>query len=145
MLVPVVVMIMVVIIPVAVRVPTMIVFVPPLVCVCPAVLSRFVQLLARVYHLSAFPTVVFGGFVQPMIGFCDAPLARRATGARLPVQDRLHSPPLARSSAPLCPANVRPHPSANCNSGESPLHHSQCEPATWPCLRPRKLPLDRHA
>jgi hypothetical protein len=68
--------IMVVIIPVAVRVPTMIVFLPPLVCVRPAILSRLVQLLARVYHLSAFPTVVFGGFVQPMIGFCDAPLAR---------------------------------------------------------------------
>src|SRR5260370_13122939 len=72
---------MVVLIPVAVRVPTMIVFVPPLVCVRPAVLSRLVQLLARVYHLSAFPTVVFGGFVQPMIGFCDAPLARPFIGA----------------------------------------------------------------
>jgi len=73
--------IMVVLIPVAVRVPTMIVFVPPLVCVRPAVLSRLVQLLARVYHLSAFPTVVFGGFVQQMIGFCDAPLARPFIGA----------------------------------------------------------------
>jgi hypothetical protein len=69
------------IIPVAVRVPTMMVFVPPPVCVRPAVLSRLVQLLARVYHLSALPAVMFGGFVQPMIGFCDAPLARRFTSA----------------------------------------------------------------
>src|SRR5947208_13374828 len=71
--------------------------------------------------------------------------AAPATGARLSAQDRLHSPHPARSSAPLRQAPVRPHPSANCNSGESPLRHSQCEPATWPCLRPRKLLLDRHA
>jgi hypothetical protein len=72
--------IVVVIIPVAVRMPTMAVFVPPPVCVRPAVLARFVQLLASVYYLSAFPSVVFGGFVKPMIGFCNAPLARRFIG-----------------------------------------------------------------
>jgi hypothetical protein len=59
----------------------MAVFIPPPVCVRPAVLARFVQLLARVHHLSAFPTMVFGSFVQPVIGFCDAPLARRFIGA----------------------------------------------------------------
>lgn len=74
-------MIMVVIIPVAIRVPTMAVFVPPPMCVGPAVLTRFVQLLTRVYYLSAFPAVVFRRFVQPMIGSCDAPLACRFIGA----------------------------------------------------------------
>jgi len=97
-------MIMVVIIPVAVRVPTMIVFVPPLVCVCPAVLSRFVQLLARVYHLSAFPTVVFGGFVQPMIGFCDAPLACPFIGANRRCTDENQSACQRRCREP------RPYP-----------------------------------
>ena len=66
--------IVVVIVPVAFGVPAMAVFVPPPVCVRPAVFSRFMQLLARVYHLSAVPAVMFSVFVQPMIGFGDAPL-----------------------------------------------------------------------
>lgn len=73
--------VMVVIIPVAVGMPAMAVFIPPPVGVSPAVLARFVQLLARVYHLSALPAMVFGSFVQPVIGFCDAPLARCFIGA----------------------------------------------------------------
>ena len=67
--------IVVVLIPVSVRMPAMAVFVPPSVGVRPAVLTRLVQLLASVYRLSAFPAVVFGGFVQSMVGFCDALLA----------------------------------------------------------------------
>ena len=93
---------MVVIIPVAVRVPTMIVFVPPFVCVQPAVLSRLVQLLARVYHLSAFPTVVFGGFVQPMIGFCDAPLAGPFISAKRRWTDENQSACQRRCREPRC-------------------------------------------
>jgi hypothetical protein len=73
--------VVVVIIPVPVGMPAMAVFIPPPVGVSPAVLARFVQLLARVYHLSAFPAVVFGSLVQPVIGFCDASLARRFIGA----------------------------------------------------------------
>jgi hypothetical protein len=69
------VMIVVVIIPVAVCMPTTFVLVPPPVCVRPAVLTRLVQLLARVYRLSTFPAVAFDSLVQPMIGFCDASLA----------------------------------------------------------------------
>lgn len=61
--------------------PTMAVFVPPPVCVRPAVFALLVQSLARVYRLSAFPSVMFDCFVQPMIGFCDAPLARPFIGA----------------------------------------------------------------
>jgi hypothetical protein len=79
------VVLVVVIIPVTVRVPTMIVFVPPPVCVRPAVLSRLVQLLARIYRLSAFPAVMLHGFVQPMIGLGDAPLACRLIGANPPL------------------------------------------------------------
>lgn len=75
------VMIMVVIIPVAVCVPTMAVFVPPLVRVRPAIFSRFVQLLACVNYLSALPSVMFGGFVQPVVGLGNAPLAGRFVAA----------------------------------------------------------------
>lgn len=55
--------IMVMIIPIAVGVPAVAVFVPPPVCVRPAVFARFVQLLARIYHLSALPSVMLRGFV----------------------------------------------------------------------------------
>ena len=68
-------MIVVVIIPVAIRVPAMPVFVPPPVCVCPAVLPRLMQLLPRVDCLPAIPPVVLGGFMQPMVRFRDPPLA----------------------------------------------------------------------
>lgn len=73
--------IMVVIIPVTIRMPTTAVFVPPLVGVRPAILARLAQLVARVIRLSAFPSVVFGSFVQAMIGFCDALLTGSIIGA----------------------------------------------------------------
>jgi hypothetical protein len=68
-------MIMVVIIPVAVSMPTMCVLIPPLVCVRPAIFARFVQLLAGIDGLSALPAIMFGGFVQPVVGLSNAPLA----------------------------------------------------------------------
>jgi hypothetical protein len=67
--------IMVMIIPVAVRMPTTTVLVPPPVRARPAVLTRLAQLAARVFRLSTLPAVAFGCFVQAMVGFCDAPLA----------------------------------------------------------------------
>jgi hypothetical protein len=69
------VMIVVVIIPIAIRMPTTAVLIPPAVCVRPAVLTRLVQLLARVDRLPAIPTMMVYGNVQPMVGFCDATLA----------------------------------------------------------------------
>jgi hypothetical protein len=41
-----------------------------------------VQLVARVFRLFTSPAVVFGSFVQAMVGFCDAPLARAIIGAK---------------------------------------------------------------
>ncbi len=76
------VMIMVVIIPITVCVPAMGVFVPPLVRVRPAIFSRFVQLLASVNYLSALPSVMFGGFVQPVVGLNNTPLAGRFVAAK---------------------------------------------------------------
>src|SRR5712672_3221710 len=68
-----------------------------------------------------------------------------ASGARSPSQYRLHSPHPERSSALRRQPPYRPHFSVNCSSAESLLRHSQCEPATWTCRHPRKLPLDPHA
>jgi hypothetical protein len=67
--------IMVVIIPVAIGAPTAPVFIPPTVRVRPAILSRFMQLLAGVSGLPALPSVMFGGFVQTMVRLGDTPLA----------------------------------------------------------------------
>ena len=68
-------MVMVVIIPIAVCTPAAPVFVPPAVGVRPAVFTRLVQFPACVYCLAAFPSVMFGGFVDPVISPGDAPLA----------------------------------------------------------------------
>ena len=68
-------MVMVVIVPVPVGMPPVAIFVPPLVRVRPAVLPRFMQLLACVYRLPAFPSMVLGSLMQPMIRSCDSPLA----------------------------------------------------------------------
>jgi len=75
------VVIVVVIIPIAVGAPAMVVFVPPPVCVRPAILACLVQLVARLFHLPALPAVMFGGFVNPVIGFGDFPLACPLIGA----------------------------------------------------------------
>jgi hypothetical protein len=76
-----VVAIVVMVIPVAICMPTMAVFVPPPMRVRPAVLAGFMQLTACAARLSTLPSMVFDSFVQPMIGSCDAPLACCFLGA----------------------------------------------------------------
>jgi hypothetical protein len=73
--------IVVMIIPVAVGMPAAAVFVPPPVFARPAILTRLVQLLACVCCLSTLPAVAINRHVQPMIGFCYAPLASPFIGA----------------------------------------------------------------
>jgi hypothetical protein len=67
--------IVVMIVPVAICMPAVSVFVPPPVRVRPAELTRLVQLLACVICLSTLPAVAFNSRVQSLIGFYDAPLA----------------------------------------------------------------------
>lgn len=74
--------IVVMIIPVAVSMPTTIVFVPPLVLVSPTPLARFAQFVAGVFCLFAFPSMMFAGFVQLMVGFRQASLASAFIGAK---------------------------------------------------------------
>jgi hypothetical protein len=58
----------VVIVPIAIGVPAVVIFVPPLVVRAPAMLASLVQIVARVFRLFALPAVVLYGFVQPVIG-----------------------------------------------------------------------------
>jgi len=79
--VAIVVAIMIVIVPVAVGVPAMAVFIPPFVSVGPAILARFTEFVAGAFGLFAVPSVMFGSFVDAMVGSGHAVLAFAFIGA----------------------------------------------------------------
>jgi hypothetical protein len=51
------------------------------VFVCPAVFAGFAEFVAGVFGLFAFPAMVFGGFVDAMVGFAQAFLTFAFIGA----------------------------------------------------------------
>ncbi len=67
--------VVIVLIPVAVPMPTVVVFIPPSVSHLPAVLPRFVQLLAPMSGLLAPVSVMLNRFVELVIGPRDPTLA----------------------------------------------------------------------
>jgi hypothetical protein len=67
--------IVVVVVPIAVGVPTMPAFIPPTVRMAPAIFARFVQFMPSLIGLFAFAPVMLDGFMKTMIGPGDAPLA----------------------------------------------------------------------
>ena len=69
------VVIMVVVVPIVIRTPAMLVFIPPSMIRVPAVLPGFVQHVAPMFRLLALIAVVLDGFVQLVIGFRNAVLA----------------------------------------------------------------------
>ena len=69
------VVIMVVVIPIVIRTPAMLVFIPPSMIRVPAALPRFVQHVAPMCRLLALIAVVLDGFMQLVIGFRNASLA----------------------------------------------------------------------
>jgi hypothetical protein len=73
--------VVIVIVPVAVSVPAMVVFIPPFVSVGPAILARFAEVVAGAFGLFAVPSVMFGGFVDAMVGASHAVLAFAFIGA----------------------------------------------------------------
>jgi hypothetical protein len=68
-------MIVVAIIPVAIRAPAAAIFVPPPMDVRPAVLPFLAQLVSCVVCLAALPAIPFNGQMHPPVGSRDAPLA----------------------------------------------------------------------
>jgi len=74
--------IVVVVIPVAVGVPAMAVFVPPAVIGVPAVFAGFAQLRASAIRLFAIPAMMLRSFVQIVVRFDDAVLALTFIGAQ---------------------------------------------------------------
>jgi hypothetical protein len=69
-------MIVVMFVPVALRVPPMRVFIPPFVELAPTILARFMQFVARTLCLWTVPSMMFGGFVKPVVGLYKAMPAR---------------------------------------------------------------------
>jgi hypothetical protein len=69
------VVIMVVVVPITIRMPAMLVFIPPSMVGIPAVLTRFVQIVAPVLSLLTLVAVMLDSFVKSVLGFRDAPLA----------------------------------------------------------------------
>ncbi len=69
------VVIVVMVIPVAVGMPTMPVFIPPFVAVLPAAFPCFVQFMAPALGLLALVSVMLNGFMQLVIHTHDATLA----------------------------------------------------------------------
>ena len=67
--------VVIVVVPVAIRTPTVAVFVPPAMAVFPAPGARFGKLMAILRGLRAVPTMMLGGFMEFMINAGDAPLA----------------------------------------------------------------------
>jgi len=68
------VVIVVVIIPITLGVPTVIIFVPPAAAVFPAVGAGLRELMAPVLGLGTPPAVFFDGLVKLVVRFADAPL-----------------------------------------------------------------------
>jgi hypothetical protein len=67
--------IVIVVIPIAIGMPAVAVFIPPAVPLVPAALTGFMQFMPRAICLPALPTVVFHGFVELMVRFGNATLA----------------------------------------------------------------------
>ena len=70
-----VIMVVIVVIPVALIVPAMIVFIPPAVRMLPTVGARFGEFVAPVLSLGTLPTMVFDRLVQVVVCLSDAFLA----------------------------------------------------------------------
>jgi hypothetical protein len=69
------VLVMIMVIPITIRMPAMLVFIPPSMFGIPAALTHFVQLFAPTLSLLTPVAVMLDSFVQSVIGFRDAPLA----------------------------------------------------------------------
>src|SRR5207249_4376140 len=73
-----------VVIPIAIGMPTMAVFIPPAMPLIPAAFPCFVQLPPRVIRLPAVPAVVFRGFVEFVVRLGDAALTTIVVLGRCP-------------------------------------------------------------
>jgi hypothetical protein len=74
--------VMIVVIPIALGMPAMCVFIPPSTIGVPAALPRFVQFMTPAFGLLAPVAMMLNGFVQPVVRARNAALAIVAIGAQ---------------------------------------------------------------
>src|SRR2546430_11102964 len=67
--------IVIVVIPIAIGMPAVAVFVPPAMALIPAAFACFAQFMTRTIRLPAVPAVMFHGFVEFVVRLDNAPLA----------------------------------------------------------------------
>jgi hypothetical protein len=67
--------VVIVIIPIAIGVPSVAILIPPTMAFVPAAFARLAQFVACMVGLPTIPTVMFGSFVKPVVRFRDAALA----------------------------------------------------------------------
>jgi hypothetical protein len=67
--------IVIVVIPIAIGMPAVAVFVPPAMALIPAAFACFVQIASRTIRLPTVPAVMFHGFVEFVVRLENAPLA----------------------------------------------------------------------
>ena len=65
----------IVVIPIAIGMPAVAVFVPPAMALIPAAFACFAQFMTRTIRLPAVPAVMFHGFVEFVVRLDNAPLA----------------------------------------------------------------------
>jgi hypothetical protein len=67
--------VVIVVVPITIRMPAMLVFIPPSMVGIPAALTRFVQIVAPVLSLLTLVAVMLDSFVKFVLGLRDASLA----------------------------------------------------------------------
>ena len=75
--------VVVVVIPIPIRGPTMAVFIPPSVTAFPALFAGFRQCVSPMVGLLAEVAVTLDGFAKAVVGSCHVPLANVTVGAQL--------------------------------------------------------------
>jgi hypothetical protein len=74
--------VVIMVVPIAFRMPAMLMFIPPSMTGAPAVLPRFVEFMTPTFGLLAPVAVMLDGFVQPVVRARNAALAIVAIGAQ---------------------------------------------------------------
>ena len=74
--------VVILVVPIAFRMPAMLVFIPPSMTDTPAMLPRFVEFMTPAFSLRAPGAMMLNGFVQSVVRASNAALAIVAIGAK---------------------------------------------------------------
>jgi hypothetical protein len=110
-------MVVVMIVPIVLCMPAMTVFIPPFVILAPAILPRFMQLVARILRLWTVPSMMFRSFVKPVVGL------RKPMPARIVIRNSTRCCSKKQDSA-QCSCGQHSPPDQSDTSTQKRLHQS---------------------